>query len=129
MYSDMSMRSRARSSSKRNSAKGASQFGFADTGRAEKNEGADGALGIAETGAGAADCVGDALQSLVLADHAVAQALLHGDQLLHFAFEHFRDGNASPLGNDAGDVFFIYFFSEHARRAGAFAVDFGGQLG
>ena len=43
---------------------GAGEFGFADAGWAEENERADGALGIAQSGAGAADGVGDALESL-----------------------------------------------------------------
>ena len=40
----------------------AGEFGFADAGRPEENERADGALGIAEPGAGAADGVGHALE-------------------------------------------------------------------
>ena len=38
---------------------GAGGFGFAHAGGAEKNEGADGALGIAQAGAGTANGVGD----------------------------------------------------------------------
>ena len=79
----------------------AGQFGFADASGAEKNKGADRALGIAESGAGTANGVGHALQRCVLADNALAQALFHRDQLFDFAFEHFRDRNSGPLGDDA----------------------------
>ena len=105
---------------------GAGQFSLADAGGAEENEAADGPLGIAETGAGAADGVGHALQGRVLADHAIAQAFFHLDQLLDLAFEHPGDGDAGPLGDDAGDVFFVHFFFEHAGLA--LAVGLGGEL-
>ena len=62
-------------------------------------------------------------RACVLADDPLAQAIFHGDQFLHFAFEHLRDGNAGPLGDDAGDVFFVHFFFEHAWSAATFAVD------
>jgi len=50
MYSDMSMRIMARSSSKRNRL-GAGEFGFSDAGWAEENKRADRPLGIAQPGA------------------------------------------------------------------------------
>ena len=53
----------------------------------------------------------------VLADDALPQAIFHGDQLLHFAFQHLRDGDSGPLGDDAGDVFLVDFFFQHALRA------------
>ena len=67
----------------------AGKFGFADAGGTEKDEGADGALGIAETGTGAADGAGDALERRILADDSLAQTVFHGDQLFDFAFKHF----------------------------------------
>ena len=45
----------------------------------------------------------------------MAQPLFHCDQLFYFAFQHFGDGDASPFGDDARDVFFVNFFLEHAR--------------
>ncbi len=42
----------------------AGEFGFADSGGAEEDERADGALGIAESGAGAADRIRHAFESL-----------------------------------------------------------------
>ena len=38
---------------------------------------------------------------------------------LHLAFEHLRDRNSGPLGDDLGDVFFVHFLFQHALcRAG-----------
>ena len=96
---------------------GAGQLGFAHAGWPQEEEGAHGALGIAQAGAGAADGVGDARQGFILADHAPAEALLHLDQLFTFAFQQAADRDASPLGDDAGDVFFVYFFFQHALPA------------
>ncbi len=79
-----------------------------------------GRFGIAESGAGTANRVGDAFERGVLADDTLAQALFHRDQLFDFAFEHLRDGNSGPLGDDAGDVFFVDFFFQHAFAALAF---------
>ena len=96
----------------------ARQFGFADAGRAQEDERTDRPLGIAQPRARTANGIGHALERCVLADHALPQALFHGDQLLDFAFEHLRDRNAGPLGDDAGDVFFVHFFFQHALAAG-----------
>ena len=95
----------------------AREFGLADAGWAEKDERADRPLGIAESGARTANGIGDSLQRRILADDALAQAFFHGDQLFDFAFEHLRDRNAGPLGDDARDVFFVDFFFEHALAA------------
>ena len=67
-------------------------------------------------------------QRRVLADHALAQALFHLDELLHFAFEHARDGNAGPLADDLGDVFLVDLFFQHARRAAPLPSCDGVQL-
>ena len=90
------------------------EFGLADTRRSEENEGTDRPLRIAKPGTRTANCIGHPLERRILADDALAQALFHRDQLLHFAFEHLGDGNAGPLGDDARDVFFVDFFLEHA---------------
>ena len=95
---------------------GAGGFGFAHAGGSKKNERADGPLGIAEAGARTANGVGDHGERGILADDALAQAVFHLDELLHFAFQHARDGNAGPLADDLGDVFFVDFFLQHARR-------------
>ena len=56
----------------------------------------------------------------------MAQAIFHRDQLFDFAFQHFRDGDAGPLGDDAGDVLFVNFFFEHAGLA--LGLHLGGEL-
>ena len=85
MYSLMSMRTIAFSSSKRNSASALAQLGLADAGRAEEEERADRAVRVVEAGPRAADGVGDGANGVVLADHALVEALFHVQQLLGLA--------------------------------------------
>ena len=73
-----------------------------------------GRLGSERPGAIAANGVRDALESVFLADHALAQAVFHGDQLLGFAFEQAADGNAGPLADQRGDILFVDLFLQHA---------------
>src|SRR5256714_6387028 len=87
-------------------------FSFADAGGPEEDERADGAVRVLEACARAAHRVGDSRQSLVLTDDALAQTLLHRDELLHLAFEHLRDGHARPLGDDLRDVLLVNLFLE-----------------
>ena len=55
----------------------------------------------------------------VLPDHALVQAFLHVDQLLHLAFEQPGDRDARPARDHAGDVFGVDFFLEQgAGRPG-----------
>ena len=42
------------------------------------------------------------------------QQLFHSDELLDFAFEHLRNRNAGPLGDDLRDVFFVDLLFQHA---------------
>ncbi len=84
-----------------------------------------GRLRIAQPGARTADRIRHPRQRLILADHALAQAIFHGHQLVHFAFEHLRDWNAGPFAHDLGDVFLVHFFLEHARLLG---VHLGAEL-
>ncbi len=117
------------------SGEGAGQFGFADAGWAEEEEGAQGAGGVLETAAGAADGVGDGGDGFRLADDATGEAFLHFDEFLAFAFEHAGDGDAGPGGDDLGDVFGGDLFGEEALAgrggvqgvfgAGEFFLQFG----
>src|ERR1019366_5660952 len=86
---------------------GAHEFGLADPGGPEKDEAADGPVGVAESGAVAQDGVGHQLHGLVLAHHAVLEALGHLHQLLDFALHHTGDRDAGPLGDDAGDILLV----------------------
>ena len=115
MYSDMSMRIMACSSSNRNSASArASSVLPTPVGPRKMNEpiGRRGSLRPARERRMA---VGDARQRFVLADDALPQTLFHRDQLLHFAFQHLRNRNAGPLADDLGDVFLVNLFLQHAR--------------
>src|SRR5215831_16223573 len=90
-----------------------SQLGLAYTRWAQEYEGPDRPLRIAQTCARAPNGVRDPLECGILSDDPLPQALFHRDQSLHLAFEHLGDGNSSPLGDDARNVFFVHFFFEH----------------
>ncbi len=104
----------------------ARQFGFADAGWPQEYKGADRPLRIAQSGARTANGVGYAFERLVLSDDAQPQAVFHVDELLDFAFEHLGNRNAGPLGDDAGNVFLIDFFFQHAMTG--LAVDLRGDF-
>src|SRR3989338_6663969 len=137
MSSDMSSLTRARSSSKRNSASarassglptpvgprerneptgrrgaggaaGGGGAGLGEGGGGKEEERARGGLGVGESGAGAAHGVGDAPEGFVLPHHAPPQALFHVDELFDFAFEQPAHRDAGPLGDEAGDVLFVH---------------------
>src|SRR5690349_49845 len=89
---------------------GACELGLAHASWPQEDKRTDGTLGIAESSARTADGVGYALKGGILADNSLAQALLHCHQLFNLALKHLRNGNAGPLGNDAGNIFFVHFF-------------------
>ena len=78
----------------------ARELGLADARRAEEEERADRPVRILEAGAGAAHGVGDGLDRLVLADHALAQPLLHVDELLRLALQQPATGMPVQRGDD-----------------------------
>ena len=71
---------------------------------AQEQKRADGAVGVGEPGAVAADGAGHRGHGLVLAHHALVQLVLQVDQLGHLALHHLLHGNARPRGNDLGDL-------------------------
>ena len=91
----------------------ARQLGLADPGRSEKDERAERAIRVLQTGARAPNRVRDRDDRFVLADDALVQTRFHAQQLLDFAFHQAADGNARPLADDFGDVFFVDFFFQH----------------
>ena len=113
MNSDMSMRTIARSSSNRNSASARASSVLPTPVGPMKMKLPMGRFGSCKPGARAPDRVGDRGDRLVLADHALLEALLHRDQLLDLALHHARDGHAGPLADDLGDVFLVHLFLEH----------------
>src|SRR5438874_2424032 len=106
MYSDMSRRIIARSSSKRNSAS-ARQLGLAHPGGAEEDEAAERPVGVLQPRARPAHRVGHRPERLVLADHALPQALLDADQLLQLALQQPGDRDAGPAADHRGDVLLV----------------------
>src|SRR5256886_9482384 len=74
----------------------ARQLGFADTGRAEKNERTNWAIRVLQTGAGATDGVGNGFDRFVLTDDALMQMFLELDQFFALAFLQSRNWNVRP---------------------------------
>ena len=75
---------------------GAGQLGLAHPAGPQKEEGADGPAGGGDTGAVAADGVGDRAHGVFLADDASVQALLHARQLPRLLLHHARHRDAGP---------------------------------
>ena len=82
MYSDMSMRTIACSESNMNSASARASSVLPTPVGPMNRKRADRAVGVLQPGARAAQRVGHGLDGLVLADHALVQALLHVHELL-----------------------------------------------
>ena len=47
--------------------------------------------------------------------HALVQGLFHPQQFAAFAFEHFRNRDASPFGDDFGDFLFGHFIAQQGH--------------
>src|SRR5699024_12158786 len=80
------------------------EFGLAHPGGAEEQERAGGPVGVGQAGAGAADRVRYRPDGLVLADEALAESVLHAQELLRFPFEQAAGGNSRPGPDDLGDL-------------------------
>src|SRR5215510_3590400 len=93
------------------------QLRFADAGRAQKDERADGAVRVFQPRTRADDGFGHRRHGLVLADHAAMQLLFEAEQLLYFAFEQPRHRDASPPADDLGGVLFVDFLFNQAKFA------------
>ena len=83
------------------------QFGLADAGGAQEEEGSDRPPWVFEPAAGPPDRVADGLDRLFLADDTVAQLLFHLEQLDGFGLQQIADGDAGPGADDGGDVAFV----------------------
>lgn len=101
-------------------------FSFSDSSGAKEEKTSDWTIGVADSGTVAADRVAENGESLVLSDYSTAKHFFHLDELLEFAFHELGDGDASPTGNNAGDVFFRDFLFEEGGFGGL--VSFG-ELG
>ena len=82
----------------------AGQLGLADARRAEEHERARGPLRVLQSGARAADRLGDDLDRGVLADDALVELLLHAHQLLGLGLGELEHRDAGPHRDDVGDL-------------------------
>ena len=113
MYSLMSMRTIACSSSNRNSASArASSVLPTPVGPRNMND-PIGRLGSDKPGAAAADRVGDRGDRVVLADDALVEVVLEVDQLGRLALHQPAHRDAGPLRHDLGDVLGVDLLLEH----------------
>ena len=94
----------------------AGELRLPDAGRAEEDERADRPVRVLEPRAGAAECVRDRRDRLVLADDALVQPLLHVDQLLRLALEQPVDRDPRPARDDGADVVLVDLLLDHGRR-------------
>ena len=104
MNSDMSMRTIAVSSSKRNAASALVSSVLPTPVGPEEHERADRPVRVLEPGAGAAHRGRDGVHRFRLADDALGELVLHAQELLALAFEHLVDRNAGPARDDLRDV-------------------------
>jgi hypothetical protein len=104
MYSDMSRRTMAVSSSNRNSASALVSSVLPTAGGAEEHERADGTVRVLQAGAGAPHGGRDGLHRLALADDAAGDLVLHAQQLILLALQHPIHRDAGPARDDLGDV-------------------------
>ncbi len=77
-------------------------------GRTQEEEAAERTVGIVQPGARRPYGVGHRHQRLILPHHALAQAVLHVDQLFHLALQQPRDRNARPLADHFSDVLGVH---------------------
>ena len=80
------------------------EVGLADARGAEEEETADGAVGVLQTGAVAADGLGDASDGLVLSHHAALQLALHGQQASLLALGDALHRHAGHHGHHGGHI-------------------------
>ena len=82
-----------------------------------------GRFGILQPRARAPQRVRDRLDSLILADDALVQPLLHVDELLDLALEQPGHRNPRPRGHDCSDVILVDLFLHHRRLGALLALD------
>src|SRR5688572_15499295 len=96
MYSLMSMRTIAVSSSNKNSASARANSVFPTPVGPRKNERPDGAIRVLQAAARAPHRVSNRVNCFLLPDNSLSQPFLHMHQFLALAFEHFCDRDACP---------------------------------
>ncbi len=87
-------------------------LGLADSGRPQKEEGADRPVGVLETGARAAHRRCDRGHGVLLTDHPFADSFLHTEELVLLALEQTRHRDPGPTGDRARDVLLGHLLGE-----------------
>ncbi len=82
---------------------------LADARGAEEDERPGRPVGILQPGTRPAHGIGDGGEPLGLPDHPPLELRFEPREPLALRFEHFRDGDPGPLGDDLGDVFGVDF--------------------
>ena len=104
------------------------QFGLAHAGGAEEQERAGRTVRVGDAGARTAHRVGYGGDGFLLSDHTLAEVILHVEQLLVFALHQASDGDAGPVGDDAGHRIGVHAVRDHrfgARLPGTGVLGFG----
>ena len=102
---------------------GFGQFGLADAGGAQEQEGAQRPVRILDARAGAQDGLGNLLYGFVLPDDPAVQLILKMQQLLPLALHQAGDGDAGPAADDPGDFLLGDPVAQEAVFAAAFLGD------
>ncbi len=80
------------------------RLGLSDPRRSEEDERTDRSVGILKTGTRPANGIGDGFDRASLANHPLAEPLLHSNQLLHLALEEPGDRDVGPFGDHLRDI-------------------------
>ena len=83
---------------------GTCEEGLPHTSGSKEDEGPDRPAGILEIRSGAAECLADCSDSLVLANDARLEILFHGKQFLRLLLLHPLERDSRPLGDHVHDI-------------------------
>ncbi len=97
---------------------GLAQFGLADAGRAEEQEGTVRPVRVGQAGTRAADGRGHRGHRLVLADDLAVQIAFHTQQFFTLAFQHLADRNAGPARYHFRDFVSGHFILQELEAMG-----------
>ena len=101
------------------------QLGLADARGAQKEKRASRTVRVADSRPGATYRIRNRLDRSILTNKTFVQPLLHMEQLLLLALHHPPNGNASPRGNNLGDVGGADLLGDHPR---GFLLGLGSSL-
>ena len=102
------------------------QLGLAHARGAQEEEGAGGAVGVGDAGPRAAHRVGHGGHGGLLPDEALADDVLHGQELLGLTLEELAHGDAGPGTHDLGDLGGADLLGDHRLTGGLLGGVVGG---